>query len=58
MSEVVIELTERVRKDYRAFPRPIQKKFKSNCGSSPRILVIPRSIFIAYAVAATIGSFT
>ena len=28
MSDVVIELTERVRKDYQAFPKPIQKKFK------------------------------
>ena len=28
MSEVVIELTERVRRDYRTLPKPVQKKFK------------------------------
>jgi len=28
MNDIVIELTERVRIDYRALPRPIQDKFK------------------------------
>jgi mRNA-degrading endonuclease RelE of RelBE toxin-antitoxin system len=28
MSDIVIEFTERVKKDYRAFPPSIQKKFK------------------------------
>jgi mRNA-degrading endonuclease RelE of RelBE toxin-antitoxin system len=28
MNDIVIELTERVRKDYRALPKPIQGKFK------------------------------
>ena len=28
MNDVVIELTERVRKDYRVLPKPVQKKFK------------------------------
>ena len=28
MSEIIIELTERVRKDYKALPKPVQAKFK------------------------------
>jgi mRNA-degrading endonuclease RelE of RelBE toxin-antitoxin system len=28
MSDIIIELTERVRKDYRALPQQIQRKFK------------------------------
>jgi mRNA-degrading endonuclease RelE of RelBE toxin-antitoxin system len=28
MNDIVIELTERVRKDYRALPKSVQKKFK------------------------------
>ncbi len=28
MNEIVLELTERVRKDYQAFPPQIRKKFK------------------------------
>ena len=32
MNDIVIELTERVKKDYQALPPPIQKKFNS-CAS-------------------------
>ena len=33
MNDVVIELTERVRKDYRVLPKPVQKKFKKQLRS-------------------------
>jgi mRNA-degrading endonuclease RelE of RelBE toxin-antitoxin system len=39
MSEIVIELTERVRKDYKALPGPVQGKFKKQLrflGENPR----------------------
>jgi mRNA-degrading endonuclease RelE of RelBE toxin-antitoxin system len=28
MNDIVIELTDRVRKDYKALPKPVQKKFQ------------------------------
>lgn len=58
MNDVVIELTERVRKDYRVLPKPVQKNSRNSFDSSLKTFTIHPFIFIVYAAAATTGSFT